>query len=355
MPARTLLLFLLILSISIMAFPKENPLEISPEMQQFIAEKIGFGLTPMQRMQLLVSAIFQNKEMNFKYSPVSRSASDTFDHRNGNCLSFTLMFISMARYLDLDAHFCEVNIPPAFTKRGESVVLIQHLKPVVFIAGEAYAVDLFPAIIPIGMNGEIVSDARGSAHFFGNKGIVALGNSNFDLADTYFQNALTTDATSFSAWINMGTLRFRTGKMAEAEKCYRKALSLNANNPAAMQNLANVYERIGRLEDAQRLKKKVKQFREKNPYYHYDLGLQAFKQGNYQQALAYYQHSIQLNASEPLFYLGIARTYAKLGKIKQVMDNLKLAVKYASQSEDKIRYEQKLAALKNLYAAVLKY
>jgi tetratricopeptide (TPR) repeat protein len=354
MLARIFLSLLLAGSLAASAFPDENPLAINPEMKQFVAEKIGFGLAPMQRLQLLVSAIFNDKEMNFAYASVSRSASETFGYRTGNCLSFTLMFISMARYLDLDARFYEVNIPPAFTKRGESVVLIQHLKPVVFIAGGAYAVDIFPAIIPIGLNGEIVADERGLAHFFGNKGIVELGNGNYDLADAYLKKALAVDATAFSAWINMGTLRFRTGKMAEAEHCYRQALALSSKNPAAMHNLANVYERTGRREEAQRLKKKVQQFREKNPYYHYDLGMQAFKQGDFQEALGHYRQAIQLNSSEPVFYMESARTYAKLGKIKPVLDNLKLAVKYSAQSEDKLRYEEKLAAMKSLSAAAEK-
>jgi len=336
------------------ALPDTNPLEISPEMEQFVASQIGFGLAPKQRLQLLVSAIFQDKEMNFTYSPVSRSASETFSHRNGNCLSFTLMFIAMARYLNLDAQFCEVHIPPAFTKRGESVVLIQHLKPVVFIAGQAYAVDLFPAIIPIGLGGQIVPDKRGFAHYFGNQGIAELGNGNFTLADSCFKKALELDATAFSAWINMGTAQFRAGNMAEAENCYHKALALSPKNPAAMNNLANVFEHTGRSEEARRLKKKVQKFQEKNPYYHFDLGMQAFKQGNYQKALDHYEQATRLNSLDPAFYFEIARIYDKLGKPKQVLENLKLALKFSSQSEDKLRYEEKLAAMKNSNAAAEK-
>jgi tetratricopeptide (TPR) repeat protein len=335
--------------------PDANPLEISPEMEQFVASQVGFGLAPKQRLHLLISAIFQDKEMNFAYTSVSRSASETFRHRNGNCLSFTLMFIAMARYLDMDARFCEVQIPPAFTKRGEAIILIQHLKPVVFIAGEAYAVDLFPAIIPIGAEGQIVTDQRGFAHFFSNQGVAELGNGNDDLAYASFKKALALDDTAFSAWINLGTAHFRAGNMVEAENCYRKALALSPKNPAIMSNLANVYAHTGRPEEARRLKKKVQQFREKNPYYHFDLGMQAYKQGNYQKSLAHYQRAIQLNSLDPVFYIEIARSYDKLGKPKQVLENLKLARKTASQSEDKLQYEETVAAMKSFYSAAEKH
>jgi Flp pilus assembly protein TadD len=329
---------------------RENPLAMDPAMKQFVAEKVGFGLLPIQRLQSLVAEIFQNKELNFSYASISRSASETFKYRNGNCLSFTLLFISMARYLGLDARFCEVNISPEFTKRGDSVILIKHLKPVVFIMGEAYAIDIFPTIVPLGMDGQIVSDERGLAHFFSNKGVVELGNKNHELADLYFTKALELDPKTVGAWINMGTAQFQTGNLEESERCYKKALALSPKNPAAMSNLANIFEITGRNKESFNLKKMVQQFREKNPYYHFDLGLQASKQGNYEEALDHFKRAAQLNSRDHTFYFEIARMYARIGKKKQMMSNLQLAVKYASEPDNKLRYEQKLEALRNNYS-----
>jgi tetratricopeptide (TPR) repeat protein len=329
---------------------REDPLDMDPAMEQFIADKVGFGLLPTQRLRLLVDAIFQNKELNFSYASISRSASETFKNRNGNCLSFTLLFISMARYLGLDARFCEVNIPPEFTKRGDSVILINHLKPVVFIMGKAYAIDIFPTIVPLGMDGQIVSDERGLAHFFSNRGVVELGNKNYELADLYFTKALELDPTTVGAWINMGTARFQTGKLEESERCYKKALALSPKNPAAMNNLANIFEITGRNKEAFNMKKKVQQFREKNPYYHFDLGLQAYQHGNYEKALAHFRLAAKINSRDNTFYFEIARTYAQIGNKKQMLSNLQLAVKYASEPDNKLRYEQKLEALRNNYS-----
>jgi tetratricopeptide (TPR) repeat protein len=326
-----------------------NPLDVDPGMKQFLAEKIEPGRTPMQRLQSLVTAVFLDPDLKFSYAPVSRTASETFKNRDGNCLAFTFLFISMARHLNLDARFCEVKIPPIFTKQGEFVILNQHLKPVVFIAGEAYAIDIFPGIIPIGLNGRIVSDKRGFAHFFSNKGVDELGKGNYELADAYFDKALEMDDSTTGVWLNLGTARFRSGKLDEAERYYRKALELNPKNPAAMSNLASLCEMTGKLKEALRLNKKIQQFREKNPYYHFSLGLEAYMQGQYDAALAHYKRAAKLNATDHTFYFAIARMYAQLGKKRQMMANLKLAEKYASEPGDRLLYAQKPETLKSMH------
>jgi tetratricopeptide (TPR) repeat protein len=323
-----------------------NPMEMSHAMKQFVSAKIDSGLAPMQRLQSLVTAIFQNKELNFTYSTISRSATETFEKRNGNCLSFTLLFISMARYLNLDARFCEVKVAPAFSKSGEFVILNQHLRPVVLISGEIYALDIFPQIVPLGLDGQIVSDERGLAHYYSNKGVDELSNGNNEPAEDYFNRAIATDPTMAGALINLGTARSRQGKLDDAEHYYRKALDLNPNSQAAMSNLASICAVSGRTQEAIRLKTKIQRFLERNPYYHFNLGLQADQQGNYAEALIKYKRAIKLNSTDHTFYFAIARLYAQIGKTKQVVSNLHLAQKYAYDPDNKLKYAQKLELIR---------
>ncbi len=77
------------------------------------------------------------------------------------------------------------------------------------------------------------------------------------------------------------------------------------------------------------------------------IGDLARRQGNYEEALARYKQAIKLNSADPSFYLAIARMYARIGKMRQVVSNLQLAQKYASDPGDKLRYAKKLEMLKN--------
>jgi Flp pilus assembly protein TadD len=347
MLAGALLTLLLASPVATDALLPPNPMEMSPEMKQFVSTRIDARLSPMQRLQSLVSTIFQNKELNFAYSPVSRSARETFEQHNGNCLSFTLLFISMARYVNLDARFCEVRISPAFSRNGDFVVLNQHLRPVVFVSGQIFAVDIFPQIVPMGLEGQVVSDERGIAHFYSNKGVDELATGNYGLAEDYFNRSLATDPTMAGALINLGTSRSRQGMLDEAERYYRKALDLNPKSQAAMNNLASICMVSGRTQEALRLKKKIQRFLEQNPYYHFNLGLQADQQGNYEEAIAQYRRAIKLNSTDHTFYFAIARLYAQVGRKNEAVSSLLLAQKYAHDPDNKLKYAQKLDLIKS--------
>jgi tetratricopeptide (TPR) repeat protein len=323
-----------------------NPLELNPEMKQFIKTKAERGLPPLQRLHSLVAAVFQSNDLHFSYAPVTRTAAETFESRNGNCLSFTLLFISMARHLNLDARFHEVEVPPIFSKSGAFVKISQHLNAVVFIGGQVYSIDIFPEVVPIVAGGRIVSDQRGFAHFFNNKGVDELGKGNHALADAYLKRALEIDSSAIAAWINLGAIRAQAAKFNEAAEYYRMALNLDSKNLAAMSNLASVYEMTGRTKESLRLQRKVKEFRDRNPYYHFDLGFQAYQQGDYKAALAHYEKAIKLKSTDHNFYFAVARVYTKIGQEKQAMAQIQLAEKYASDPEKKMMYAQKLELLK---------
>ncbi len=330
------------------ALPEQGPMYIGPEIKQFLDQKVDRSLPELERLQALVAAVFHSSDLRFVYAPETRTAEETFKERSGNCLSFAILFISMARYLNLDARFREVEIAPVWTKSGDFVNLSQHVNSAVFVGGRAYAVDVFPGVNPIEIGGQVVPDARGLAHYYNNKGVDELSKGNAPAAEIYFKQALAADPTTVSVWINYGAARLHVGDLKEAEKYFRKALELKPNSPAAMSNLANVCESTGRLKEAQRYREKVREFREKNPYHHYNLGLEAFEAGRYQEAVDQYRKAIHLKGAEHNFYFALARAYGMLGQKDAAVSNLQLAEKFASDAANKRRYAEKLDLLKGV-------
>ena len=101
--------------------PEEDPLQVSEEMKQFLDSKISRSGDSMVRLQDLVQQVFRENALGFSYEPHTRTAAETFRQRGGNCVSFTFLFIAMARYLGLDARFREVEIIPIWGKVGDLV------------------------------------------------------------------------------------------------------------------------------------------------------------------------------------------------------------------------------------------
>ena len=71
---------------------------------------------------------------SLEYAEVTRTASGTFHDRQGNCLSFTMLFVALARAVDLYATLSSVDVPPTWSYDG-TVVVANHVNTVVRTGG----------------------------------------------------------------------------------------------------------------------------------------------------------------------------------------------------------------------------
>lgn len=344
-PPFVLVLSLLLLPQSSPAISLEDPIAISEEMRIYLDETIDSSQDEYGRLTQLVRVVFQENQLGFSYEKATKTAQETFRERSGNCLSFTNMLISMARYLGLEARFREVEIPPIWSRRGRVVVLNRHINVGVRIGAQGFVVDLFPEVNPIQIGGELVSDARGLAHFYSNKGAEFLANSSPALAAQYYQAAIGADPQAGFAWVNLGVARSHQGEIENSEKCYLMALKLDSRNAVAMSNLADLYRRIGRQDEAEKWASKVESFREKNPYYHFAQGERAYWDGDYEASVRHYKAALKRKSREHHFYFALAKAYFQLGNLDQVIQALENARKYAPDEGGRERYDQKLEIL----------
>jgi Flp pilus assembly protein TadD len=343
-----LLTFWLSMSGNLPVPPDDDPLKVNEEMKRFLEANIDRGTNSLEQLRTLVRVVFQENALNFTYVPETRTASETFTKRGGNCVSFTILFIAMARHLGLDARFREVDIVPTWSRIGNLVSMSGHANAVVFIGGQTYLVDLFPRVERIEIVGRVVSDGRALAHFYNNRGVDHLAGGRYEAAKAYFRKALDSDPTMSSVWGNLGAAQTWNGEFVEAEKSYQMALKLDSRDLLVMSNLATLYERMGRNREAKNLQVKVQKFKQKNPYYHFDLGLQAYQSGQYREAIEHLKAALKLKPVEHNFHMTIAKAYVQLGEMDKAADSLKLAAKYAPDELSKHRYNEKLSLLASM-------
>ncbi len=334
------------------AEPLPNPLELNEEMRQFLDKNVERILPPLERLQALDAAVFRDNALNFSYLDETRTAAETFTSHNGNCLSFTLMFIAMARYVGLDARFREVDIAPTFSMTGKYSTLHQHLNAAVLLPMGIYVMDVFPGVNRIEIGGRLVTDGRGLAHFYNNKAVDELGKGNLQVAESYLKTALERDPTTAGAWVNMGVVQMQAGRLQEAERSYLKALESDKHDMAAIGNLSILLQRVGRNREAGRYRAKAKAMWDKNPYRFFFLGMQAYEAGRFEESIENYRRALKLKSKEHNFYFAMARAYIQLSRPEEAMKNLALAVKYAPNPTHRDRYNQKLELLKSQARAV---
>ena len=321
-------------------------LEMTPEMMAFIDSYNAGAQNRYARMKRLVFAVMGEGHFELIYDDKTRTAPETFRDQQGNCLSFTNMFIAMARYLDIHASYQEVEIPPDWSIAGESFLFSQHVNVQLDLgAGFIKVVDFNIYDFNASYERRIISDQRARAHYFSNIGVDHMLEANTPLALAYFRQAIKEDRTFGPAWINMGILHRREGYPNYAETAYREAMEVDHINLIAMSNLAYLYAEEGQIELAEFYQNRVKSHRMSNPYFRYHLAQNAVIDGDYGAAIGHLKYAIRKRKDEDRFYSLLSVSYLMSGDKDAAQRWMKKAEEVAGQDADKQRYHNKLDML----------
>lgn len=323
-------------------------LEITPEMRTFLDDHVRGSNSPGERSRLLGFAVMGEGTFRLIYDESTRTAAETFRDRRGNCLSFTNMFVAMARYLGLNARYQEVEVPPDWSLSGESFLLSKHVNVSLRFGQDEMIVDFNLYDFKIDFDHEIISDKRARAHYFNNLGVEYLLADDRARALAHFRQSLREDESFGPAWINLGILHSREGYLEYAEAAYLLALQADRLDLVAMSNLANLYEQAGLPELAAAYEKRVQAHRMQNPYYRYQLAQEAVIAGDYDAAIEHLEQAIRQREQEGRFYFLMSVSYLMSGDRHEAERWLEKAQAVAEAHADRQRYNSKLDLLMGL-------
>jgi tetratricopeptide (TPR) repeat protein len=338
-------------------------LAVSAEMRAFLDRHVARGAGPVSRLRQLSRAILDEDTFGLKYDEITRTAAETFHVRRGNCLSFSNMFVVLARAVDLKASFQEVDTPPDWSFRDAAFILNRHVNVVVDLGrmagpqtrigslvgrrpeATAHVVDFNMDDFRTTYDRRRISDARGLAHYHNNVGVERMQAGDTASAFLYFRRALQRDASFAPAWTNMGTLYRRQGARAHAEAAYLQALAVDKGDLVAMSNLASLYEGSGNHEQAVAYRRRVAAHRNSNPYYRFHLAREAVREGDWDTAIGHLKYAIGRKRNEDQFYFFLGVSYFGKGDEAAARRWLSRAEEIAATDALKRRYASKIEIL----------
>ena len=331
-----------------------DPLAVSPAMKAFLDEQIDPGMQREPKLRRLQDAIFDPEEgLGIRYGAFGTfTAAETFDKAAGNCLSFTLLFVSLARELGYVVHFVEVDEVTGWSRRGEVSFNHWHMYAEVELAGGIIQVDFLPWEERRYHARRRIDEARVKAHYYNNLGAQRLGEelgSGLDTAGSlaYFNKALEFDAAFLPARINLAVAQRHAFLVEEAERNLLAVLEAEPRNSQAASNLANLYTAQGRDDEAEKWIKRRDRFQKQNPFYHFRRGMQALGVGDPESAKLHFRRAIVRQVDEAVFHEQMAEAQYQLGEHRKARQSLKRALDYAEDAQ-KPNIESKLARLDEL-------
>ena len=291
----------------------------------------------------------------FRYADnVTRTASETFNDREGNCLSLVVLTAALAEAVDVKVDFQDIGIPPIWDRQGGFYLVNGHInlkllpqekRNVFNISTPAIQIDFLPERAMQGYSKKRVNKSTVISMFYNNLAAEALIAGNYDRAYGLLKLALVEQSHFLPALNTLAVLYRYKGMDEEAEALYRYALTVNPDDMNALYNYAIILAEQDRIDEWAEVHKVLELARIRNPYYYYGMAQQAYLEREYQDALSWYKRAIDKADYRHEFYFGLSRTYWVIGDERLAEKNLKKALSLTKDSKNKQRYQAKLNAM----------
>ena len=323
-------------------------LALPPGLQaELHARVVAPGGSRDQKLQRLADYVFGDDGLALQYdNEVTRTVAQTWRDRRANCLSFTLLFVALARAAGLEAQVQEVGEVLAWYRDAGVIYNANHVNAGIRNGVQRQTVDLDSNILATRDRPRGVSDARAIAHFHNNRGAELMAAGDPAAARASLDASLASDAGFVPAWNNLGVLLLRQGDTRGAERAYLAALRLQPEHGPTLNNLVALYRRTGDLRQADRYAWRLEKAQRSDPFHQFMRALECENGGDYACAIARYRRAIRLQDGEHQFHFGLARAYFLSGDPDRAQRELQRA--YALGSSDTVRsvYRRKLEHLR---------
>ncbi|MBL4680247.1 MAG: hypothetical protein JKY88_05930 [Pseudomonadales bacterium] len=313
-------------------------LALSSDLKIFVDKNIDRSWSSSRRLIALREILFSAEYFDLQYETGrTKTATETYEARSGNCLSMTSLFIAMARYSGLDANYHIVDTIPQWDTSGNTLILTRHINSVGRLRnGDSYILDFLPNLRRHHDTASTVSDDYALAIYYNNLAAEAIIDKRHHAAINFLMRALELEPKMTDVWNNMGILQQRLKRLDLAEASFKQAFILDKYNHAAASNLSKLYLKTDKEEKADRLLKRVTRYRERNPYYRYASARIAYANQNYASALEELVKAIRIKKNEIVFFELLSQIHSKLGNQQKEVDSLKI-VAYLDSKKPKTR------------------
>jgi Tfp pilus assembly protein PilF len=343
----------LLLAASLAAAPTPTPphevTAIPDEVRERLAAHVLGGATgPRRRLDLLVDFMFGEHGLGLEYDDsVTRTVAETVADRRGNCLSFTLTFVALAREAGLRAYIQEFERALVWFRQDDLIFHTTHVNAGVRLLRDEFTIDFDRSVRVTGRaRPKVIDDARALAHYYNNRGAEIMASGDLVTARAWFDEAARHDATYPATWNNLGVLLARVGDGDAAAASYARALHHDPQHTSALSNLALLHRDAGGIEAAEAYERRIEAIQSHDPFHFFVRGLKHEMRGEYAAARDQFRRAIRMHPGEHEFHFALARAAFMLGDERGAGRALDRARSMAPDVPTQHRYETKLAALR---------
>lgn len=325
--------------------------ELDADMKAFVAENVDGSRAARERMRRLLSAMIESGLMSLDYDDArTKTARQTFHDRVGNCISFTALFVALAREANLDVAFQTVEVPPIWYADSDLIILNNHVNALVKQRfGSRVVVDFNVTELKGDYETSEVSDDYALALYYNNVAMDALRRGSAEESFRLLKKSIETYPDIAGNWSNLGVIYSRAGEVDYAIAANMKALDLDKKHRPSLANLASLYQSLGEGERAEYYARQVRRYQDQNPYYHYYHALAAYNDGNLDTAAERLDRALELKDTEHKFFQLQGLIAERRGNSSMALESFEHALDLAVYSDARRLYDNKISVLSGMH------
>ena len=317
----------------------EVPFELSNEILSQVLGRIDPGANEKNKTANILDFVFGPGGLKLQYQLTpTRSATQTFYAREGNCLSFVNLFVGVARSVRLNPSYVEVKDLQRWNYKNGVVVSQGHIVAGIQFDGRMSTYDFLPYRQKSYRDLKPISDLTATAHFYNNLGAEALLADDLPRASDYLTLANKLAPDFDKATNNLGVYYLRTDRVEQALDLYDKGLVDRPKNVAYLTNKARSLQLLGRAEEAIAVLDQIEDTNQTSPFffvYRADVALSA---GDYKEALAQLRKAMRQDTEVPEVHIGLVKVYLAMGDTDQAEHHVERALKLDATHKEARHY-----------------
>jgi len=332
-------------------------LALSPAMARYLATKpVGHAQSGDRRRQL-IDALYRG-DLKLEYdAAITRTASEAFEARSGNCLALVLMTAAFAKELGLTVRYRIVLGEEAWDRSGDLYIAIGHVNlalednqphPGVSFVQRPMVVDFLAPRDAQVFDTREVEEHTVVAMYLNNRAVESLASGQVGNAYWFAREALRADPELLSAYVTLGVVYRRQHRPEWSEAALRRVAEREPDNLYAMSNRVLALRDLGRGAEADTLARRLAELDPHPPFSYFRQGMAALHEGRYDVARRLFSKEVERAPYHHEFEYWLAVSYIQLNDAERATIHLKRAMDVSTTRKDHDLYAGKLDRLKAL-------
>ena len=301
--------------------PLEDPLQLHPAVKAYLRAKASVGGSERSRMQSLVRYLVDSDGLAFRYvNTRTLNAQAAFDAREGDCMSYAMLYVAAARAAGLEVHFVRITqLPVYWEDRGRfftsSHIAVAHGEDT--WGADAMVVDFtathtsewrFSLYTPI-------DDETAFVLFHSNRAVELLLQDRVAAADRLLTYLLEHAPEVPEVYNNLGIILMREHRMQEATELYGQAIerfpgfvplysnAVSAASASGLPDLVKIWRAAGQ------------QVAKRDPAFSFAQGMLAFRERNFSAAATHFAQALEIQPDDLTLLAWAARAHLSAGDL----------------------------------------